>query len=468
MNEAYDLIIIGAGSAGLTAARFAGQLGARVALVEGARLGGDCTWTGCVPSKALIRAAGVAHTGRTAARFGVQTGPVAVDMPAVQQYVAGAVDSVAATETAAIVRGWGVELIAAPARFRNAQTVQAGDATLHGRQVLICSGATPAIPAWDGLSGVPYLTYETFYDNRRLSAHLIVVGGGPQGVEMSQAYRRLGAAVTLVSPSLLPGEEPQAAAVLEAVLAQEGVTRLRERATGASRQGEALILHAGATTVAGDMLLIATGRSPRVKDLDLERAGVTYSGAGIPVDDQLRTNVAHIYAAGDCLGGPQYTHYAGWQAFQAVRNALLPGSSRGHSDALPHVTYTDPEVARVGCTEAAARTRWGDGVAVAEWPLAAVDRAVCDGTTDGFVKLIHRKGGELVGATIVAPRAGEAITECVVALQQGLGLAALAGSIHAYPTYATPVQQLAAGVVVAGILDGLSGKVLRTLAQRAR
>ncbi|HMA36798.1 MAG TPA: FAD-dependent oxidoreductase [Chloroflexia bacterium] len=465
MADNFDLVIVGAGSAGLVAAGFAAQLGARVALVERARVGGDCTWTGCVPSKALIRVARVAHAVRTAAQYGIGTAPPAVDMAQVRAYVRQAIAEVYQYETPETLRAAGVEVILAPGRFLDAQTLQAGDRRLTAKVFLLCTGARPVLPPIAGLAGVPYLTYEQLFDNDRLPAHLLVAGGGPLGLEMAQAYARLGAQVTVVAERLLPREEPEVAAVLEPVLAGEGIHFARARAQAVHAEGAELVVQAGPTTVRGDLLLVATGRRPVVAGLDLEKAGVAYTAQGIGVDSHLQTSVKHIYAAGDCVGGAQYTHLAGWQAFQAVRNALLPGSSAGFSDAVPAVTFTDPEVARVGCTAAAARQTHGAGVVVSRWDLAHADRAVVENDRHGFYQVVHKKDGTVLGATIVAARAGEAITELTIALQRGLKVSDLAGAIHAYPTYATPVQQLAARVAVADTLGGLTGKLLRGFAR---
>ena len=230
------------------------------------------------------------------------------------------------------------------------------------------------------------------------------------------------------------------------------------------REEAGIILTVEEQEFRGDILLLAAGRTPQVAGLDLEQAGVTYSPQGIPVDSKLRTNVKHIYAVGDCIrGNYQFTHLAGWQAFQAARNALLPGSSRGFSNVVPWTTFTDPEVAHVGLTEAQARDKFGEAVAVTRWNLDRVDRAVCENDRAGFIKVVHKKDGALLGATIVAQRAGETITEFVLALQRGLKLGDLAGAIHVYPTYATTVQQLAAEVATDNFLNSLLGRLAQVL-----
>jgi pyruvate/2-oxoglutarate dehydrogenase complex dihydrolipoamide dehydrogenase (E3) component len=468
----YDLIIVGAGSGGLTAAAFAAQLGAKVALVEKRRVGGDCTWTGCVPSKALLKAARVAHETRFAAYYGIVYNgaePPKTDMAKVREYVRGTINEIYRHEAPEELELQGIKVVLGAARFLDANTIEAAGQTLRAKYFLLTTGAHPFIPPIDGLAEVPFVTYEQIFDNDRLPAAMVVIGTGPVGTEMAQAYQRFGAQVTMIGDRLLPKEEPEVQEVMSRVLAREGMKFVWGRAASVKQDGGEIIVTSDRGYEArGEMLLVASGRRPTVKGLDLEAAGVTYSGKGIPVDEQLRTNVKNIFAAGDCVGGHQFTHYAGWQAFQACRNALLPGSSAGFTDVVPWVTFTDPEVAHVGLTEAEAREKFGDAVKVSRWEMSRADRAVCENDTDGFIKAVTKKDGTLVGATIVAARAGEAITEFIVALKNGLKAIDLANSIHAYPTYSTAVQQLAAGVAIDNVLSSTSGKIIRGLGKLIR
>ncbi len=461
----YDLVVVGAGSAGLVAAAYACRLGARVALVEKARVGGDCTWTGCVPSKALIHVARVAHAAGTAHEYGVGDADWCskADMEKVRAYIHKTIADVYSDETPELLRAEGIDVIMAEARFLDPHTLQAGDRVLNALAFLLCTGAHPSLPHTPGLDTVPYLTYEQLFGNSKLPDHLIVVGGGPIGLEMAQAYRRFGARVTVIASRLLPKEEPEARYVLETVFAREGVEWVRGRASAFRRGGGTIIVTVGDRELCGDMLLVATGRTPNVEGLELSKAGVTYSRKGIRVNAKLQTSAEHIYAAGDCTGGPQFTHYAGWQGFQAVRNILLLGSSSGVSDKVPWVTYTDPEIAHVGCTEAEAREEHGNDVVIAMRKMDRVDRAVTDNSRDGFIKVVHKKDGTLVGATIVAPRAGEVIAEFALALTKGMKTGDLAGTIHPYPTYSTPVQQMASDVTFDSFLCSVPGKVIRRL-----
>jgi pyruvate/2-oxoglutarate dehydrogenase complex dihydrolipoamide dehydrogenase (E3) component len=460
--------VIGAGSGGLVAARFAAKLGARVALAEKNRIGGDCTWTGCVPSKALLKAAKVAHGVRTAFHYGVITSAASVDMEKVRDYVNSAIQAVYQFETPEQLQADGVEVIFGAAQFVDARTLAVGERAVRSKNFLVTTGARPLIPQIDGLNGVPFVTYENIFDNDVLAERMIVVGGGPVGMEMAQAYQRLGAQVTVVAKRLLPKEDQDVQTHMKTLLHREGIRFVLEQAESAHRDGDAIVVATAQTELRGNLLLIAAGRKPAVDGLNLEKAGVQYSPRGIVVDDRLRTNVKHIYAAGDVAGGYQFTHFAGWQAFEAVRNALLPGSSPGMSDLVPRVTFTDPEVAHVGLSEQEAVARFGGSASVHRWYLDRVDRAVCENDTSGFIKIITKDEGTILGATIIAARAGEAIVELIVAMKQKVKISELAGAIHPYPTYSTAVQQMAADIAVEDLLSGASGKVVRALSRMVR
>jgi len=253
------------------------------------------------------------------------------------------------------------------------------------------------MPSIAGLNEIPFFTYEQIFDNDRLPRELIVIGAGPIGMEMAQAYQRLGSRVTVVAERLLPKEEPEVQQVMQHVFEREGMQFVWARAASARREGDRIVINTAQGEARGDMLLIASGRRPAVDGLDLGKAGVDYNEKGVQVDDHLRTNVKNIYAAGDVLGSHQFTHFAGWQAFQAVRNALLPGGTSGFTDLVPWTTFTDPEVAHVGLTEAQARERFGANGEVRVRHMDHTDRAICENNTDGFIKVITRKDGTLLG-----------------------------------------------------------------------
>ena len=381
-------------------------------------------------------------------------------MARVRDYVQGVVREVYHREDEAGFRADGVDVIEGAARFADPHTLVVGDRRVTGDKILIATGASPHLPDIAGLSGVPYDTYRTIFDNDRLPEHLLVVGSGPIGCEIAQCYRRLGAEVTLVGETLLPRDEPETREALGRVFAREGVGRAEARASAVRRDGDAIVLTAGGQEIRGDRLLLATGRRPNVEGLDLDAAGVALGRKGIRVDRHLRTSQGHIYAAGDVVGGLQFTHLAGWQAFRAVRNALLVGSEDAVNGAVPWATFTQPEVAHVGLTESRAREAYA-GVTVAIRRAGEMDRALCEDDREAFVKIVRDGRGRIVGATIVGERAGEAITELTMAIRMELSPQKLAGAIHVYPTYSDPVQQMLAAMAQSDILGGALGAVVR-------
>ena len=466
----YHLAIIGAGSAGLTAARFAARLGKRVALIEANRVGGDCTWTGCVPSKALLHAAKVAHTVRNASRYGITAKDQHIDFGAVMGRVKGAVDEVYAQETPETLRAEGVDVLEGQAEFQDARTLSVGNQEVSARRFLICTGAAPWAPPIPGLADTPYLTYESFWDLAALPDRLVVIGGGPIGCELAQACQRLGSRVTLVEAAdrLLPNDEPEASQVVAQALQQDGIElRLSSpvESVGRGDHGPGVLVRAGGESIKGDAVLVAVGRRARVDGLRLERAGVEHSARGITVDDYLRTSAKQIYAAGDCAGGFQFTHYAGFQGAMAVRNMLLPGRSRARPQHPPWATFTDPEVAHAGYTEEQARQRFGDKVRVSMLPMAHVDRAVTEDATKGFIKVVRRSNGETLGATVVGQRAAETLQTWTLASDNGLKMADVARTMQAYPSLATGNQQLAWDAYLDGLTTGFTGKVVRWLSR---
>ncbi len=466
----YDIAIIGAGSAGLTAARFAARLGKRVALIEANRVGGDCTWTGCVPSKALLHAAKVAHTVRNSSRYGIAAKDQHIDFGDVMGWVKRAVNEAYAQESPEALRAEGIDVLEGRAEFQDARTLAVGQQEVSARHFLICTGAAPFAPPIPGLADTPYLTYETFWDLATLPDRLVVIGGGPIGCELAQACQRLGSRVTLVEAMdrLLPNDEPDASQVVAQSLRRDGIDlRLSSPVESAGRNGDesGVVISAGGGTLKGEALLVAVGRRAKVYGLGLERAGIEYSPRGITVDDYLRTSVKHIYAAGDCAGGFQFTHYAGFQGAMAVRNMLLPGRSRGRPQHPPWATFTDPEVAHAGYTEEQARQRFGDKARVSILPMAHVDRAVTEDATEGFIKVVRRSNGETLGATVVGQRAAETLQAWTLAGDNGLKMADVARTMQAYPSLATGNQQVAWDAYLDGLTTGFTGKVVRWLSR---
>lgn len=463
--ERYDLALIGGGSVGLIAADFARKLGARVILLERDRIGGDCTWTGCVPSKSLLRVAKAAHEMRTAARFGITPEEPEIDMVRVREYLRSTIDRIYAGTTPEALQNKGIDVAYGQAVFADARHITIGDRRIRARKIIIGTGARPFVPPIDGIAEVPYSTYRDIFENDRIPRRLAVVGGGPIGVEIAQAYQRLGARVTVFADRLLPKEEPEATEIVRRVLQREGVRIVPEQVRSVARSGDAIGVRSDSEESECDVLLVAAGRRPALDGMNLEAAGVGFSDRGIEVNDRLQTSAKNIYAAGDVLGGPQFSHLAGWQGFQAARNALLPGSGSGFGNVLPRVTFCDPEVAQVGKTEAEARAERPADVVVRSWPIEREDRAVCDDDLDGILKIITTRKGTILGATIVGHRAGEAIMELVLAMQRGIAIDDVAGTMHPYPTYASGVQLLASDIAVERALAGVAGSLIRTLSR---
>jgi pyruvate/2-oxoglutarate dehydrogenase complex dihydrolipoamide dehydrogenase (E3) component len=442
----YHLVVVGGGTAGLVSAAGAAGLGARVALVERHLLGGDCLNVGCVPSKALLRAARAVAEVRRAGDLGVRAQGVAVDFAAVMERMRRLRAGLAPHDSAQRFRGLGVDVFLGEGRFTGPDTLAVNDTVLRFRRAIIATGARAAVPPVPGLAEAGFLTNETVFDLTVLPRRLAVIGGGPIGVELSQAFARFGSEVVLIGrdPRLLPRDDPQASALVARALQFDGVRLYLGRSPrGVEREGadKVLVLDDGAT-VRADAILVAAGRAANVESLGLEAAGVTYSKAGVTVDDRLRTSNRRILAAGDVCSRYQFTHAADALARIAVQNALFPGRARASALVVPWCTYCEPEVAHVGLTEKAAAEQ---GVAIDTFTqdMGRVDRAVLDGDADGFVKVHVRRGTDrIVGATMVSAHAGETIGAVVLAMTQGLGLRALARAIQPYPTQALALRQL--------------------------
>jgi pyruvate/2-oxoglutarate dehydrogenase complex dihydrolipoamide dehydrogenase (E3) component len=443
-NE-YDLVVIGGGSAGLTAAAFAGRVGARVLLVDRERFGGDCLWAGCVPSKALIRCATVAHTAGRSADYGVLADPT-VDFPGAMAHVRRAMARIAVGDSADALAARGVETAFGGARFVGPRRLRIEGREVTGRAIIVATGARPSPPAIPGLAEAGYLDHVSLWSLATLPRRLVVVGGGPVGVEMAQAFARLGAQVTLVQRGerLLPRDDAELAGLLRGYLEEELTVLSGAAVVGARRRGADKVLTvrtAGAERdLVCDEVLVATGRRPAFEDLDLEAGGVRATTRGIEVDASLRTSAAGVFACGDCTGGPQFTHVAEAQARVATRNALFRGRAR-FARTLAWTTFTAPELAQVGLTEEEARRKLAD-VRVYRFEYSDLDRAVCDGETRGRAKAICDRRGRILGASLLGARTGEAASELTVAVDAGLTIRRLGASIHVYPTFSRIVRRL--------------------------
>ena len=449
--ERFDVIVVGGGAAGLVTASGSAGIGARPALIERERLGGECLWNGCVPSKALLAAGKAAAHARSARRFGVHT-DVQVRFAEVVRWVHGARTAIAPNDSPERFRGMGVDVIQGTACFVAPRTLQVNDRRLTARRIVIATGSRPAIPKLPGLESVPYLTNETVFELAEQPEHLLVLGAGPIGLELAQAFVRLGSRVTVVASSaaVLPREDEELAALLAERLVAEGVTfHLGASATSVRITGVGLVLTVSGggseREIAATHLLVAVGREARTDTLALGAGHVVIGEAGIDVDERLRTSADGVWACGDCIGGPRFTHVADYQARLVIRNAFFPFPAKVDYRAVPWVTYTDPELAHVGLTEREARERHGSDVRVFTRRFDDVDRAIADGETHGMVKLVTRGNGALLGGHILGAGAGNMIGEVALALKHNLGVNALASLVHPYPTMPEAVRQAAEG-----------------------
>ncbi len=433
----YDLAIIGAGSGGLSVAAAAAQFGQKVILFEKGKMGGDCLNYGCVPSKALIAAAKHAHVFRTSGPYGIAAAEPKVDFKKVRDHIRKVIAAIEPHDSAARFEKLGVKVVPGAAKFRDAKTLESGGGIFSAKRIVIATGSRPAVPAIPGLETVAYFTNETIFENSVLPKHLIIIGGGAIGMELAQAHRRLGSAVTVIEAfTPLAKDDPELAAVVLESLRRDGVKIFAETAIkkiSKAKSGIA-IETAGHGKITGSHLLVATGRAANVEGLNLEAAGVVYTAKGVTVDKGLRTSQKHIYAIGDVAGGLQFTHVANYHAGLVIRNALfrLPVSNR--SDIIPHVTFSEPELAQVGFTEAQALKDYGPSINVVRWPFLDNDRAQAEGKTTGLIKAVIGKRGRILGVGIVGANAGEVIQPWVLAMNEGLKIRAIAGMVAPYPT----------------------------------
>ncbi len=445
MAARYDLVVLGGGAAGLVASRTAAGLGARVALIERApQPGGDCLFTGCVPSKSLIASAGLAHDMRTADRLGLEPREPRFEFRRVMERVQSVIDRVGVTDTPESLHANGVEVIRASGRFSAPGAITAGRREFPYRAALIATGSRPVLPPIGGLAEAKALTNETVFDLRERPDRLAVLGGGPVGVELAQAFARLGSRVDLVEAeaTLLPREEADAGRFIAGTLEAEGVAlhvgkRVERIEPEEDGSGVAVCGNGSAErAIAYDRVLVALGRRPVTDGLGLDAVGVELTGAGaVSVDSRLRTTGRRIYAAGDAVGQLYFTHVAGYHGLVAAANALFHARQSIDHSAVPWVTFTDPEVARVGLTEAQAGRRLGAEPLVFSHDYAASDRALTAGAARGFAKLVSDRRGRLLGATLVGPAAGESIAEVARLVRERRRVTDLSRMIHAYPTF---------------------------------
>jgi pyruvate/2-oxoglutarate dehydrogenase complex dihydrolipoamide dehydrogenase (E3) component len=437
-----DICVIGAGPGGLSVAAAAAAFDVNAVLIEKGRMGGESLDRGSVPVQALIAAAERANAARTGTRFGIKTGRFSVDFAAVNAHVRDVVGTLAPNAARERLAGLGVHVIAGQACFTDPRTVAVGDVTIRARRFVIATGSSSVMPAIPGLLGAPYLTDGTVFDLAEIPRHLIVIGAGPVGLELAQAFRRLGSEVTVLEAATpLAGADPEGAAVVLDALDREGIklrtgVEITKIGRALSRIQVVLTAQDSVETIEGSHLLVTTGRRPNVEDLNLDAARIrTSPQGGVILDKYLRTTNKRVYAVGDVAGGPNATHVAHYHAGLVIRHLLFGAPVKMDHEIIPWATFTDPQLAHVGLLEDEARAHSGI-IRVLRWPYRENDRAQVERATDGHIKVVTDRTGEILGVTIVGPRAAESLTAWTLAISQKLNIRALAGLIVPYPTYA--------------------------------
>ena len=467
-----DICVIGAGSGGLSVAAGAVQMGASVVLVEKGKMGGDCLNTGCVPSKAILAAGHVAQTMRDAQSFGIDAVEPHVDWAKVHGHIHDVIAQIEPNDSVERFEGMGVNVIQAAAEFVDEHTIKAGDTLVKAKYVVVATGSSAFVPPIAGVNDVPYFTNENIFDNKEPIEHLIIIGGGPIGIELAQAHRRLGAKVTVIEVmQLLAKDDPDLTGVVinhlkkEGINFHEGVNNLRFE-----KHGNAI--HAffdeddGSGTkvcdIQGSHLLIATGRKANVNGLNLEAANVTYSPRGIEVDKRLRSSNKKVFAIGDVAGPYQFTHMAAYQAGIIIRNILFKIPAKVDYSAVPWVTYTDPELAHVGLTEADAKAQ-NIKARILKWDFTENDRAQAEQRTEGLVKVVVTPKGIILGASIVGLHAGELIQPWILAISQKMKIGAMASAIAPYPTLAEVNKRIAGSFYTGKLFSANTKRIVRFL-----
>lgn len=463
-----DICVIGGGSGGLSVAAGAAQMGADVVLLERAEMGGDCLNYGCVPSKSLIAAAHAAHVMRTAGRFGVADAEPEIDWAGVRDHVKGVIETIAHHDSQERFEGFGVRVIREEGQFTGPVTVRAGEYEITAKRFVIATGSAPVVPPIPGLDEVPFFTNETIFDNDQPINHLIVIGGGPIGLEMAQAVGRLGASVTVLEGAkILGNDDPDLSAVVKDRLSQEGL-ELREGALVKSVSGSAGDITVDAEIndeikqFSGSHLLVAVGRSSNLKGLGLEEAGILFERGGITVDDRLRTSNRRVFAIGDAADGFKFTHAAGYQAGIVIRNVLFRLPAKVDYRAFPWVTYTSPELAQIGMNEADARDEYGD-IRVLTASFAENDRAQAERETHGLLKVVTTKKGVVLGAGMVGEKAGEVIQSWALPIAKKMKIKDVAGLVLPYPTLGEINKRAAGSFYTPTLFSDKTRRIVRFL-----
>jgi pyruvate/2-oxoglutarate dehydrogenase complex dihydrolipoamide dehydrogenase (E3) component len=469
-NLSVDICVIGAGSGGLSVAAGAAQMGAKTVLIEKHKMGGDCLNTGCVPSKALLAAGHAADAVRRAPKFGVHSKDLTINSSEVYKHIHDTIATIEPNDSPERFEGLGVTVIKGEGRFIGPNKVQVNDTVIKARRVVIATGSRAFVPPIPGLEDIPYHTNETIFEAGKLPDHLIIIGGGPIGIEMAQAHRHLGAKVTVLELfSIMPKDDPELVQVVRDQLDDDGVKIIEGISVSKFEKtsaGIAVSIEKDGTTeiLNGSDLLIAAGRVANVDTLDLEKTNVKYSKKGIDVDARLRTSNKKIFAIGDVAGGYQFTHVAGYHAGIVIKNALFRLPGKADHSTVPWVTYTSPELAQVGLTEAEAR-KAHNKIRILRWPFHENDRALAEGKTDGLIKVITTPKGKILGCGIVGPAAGELIQVWVLALSQNLKIGAMAQSIVPYPTLGEVSKRAAGSFYTPSLFSERTRKIVRFLAK---
>ncbi len=466
--------MIGAGSGGLSFAAGAAQMGASVVLLEKHKMGGDCLNAGCVPSKALIAASKIGHTVAHAQSFGWSFSKVNVDFQKVHDHIHSVIASIAPHDSVERFEGLGVHVIREEGRFLDRNTVETEHHLIQAKRFILATGSSPFIPPVQGLDTVPFLTNESLFDLTELPQHLAVIGGGPIGIEMAQAFRRLGSDVTVLEAfKALPKDDPEITDKLKAILVNEGI-HLLEGVTLLNIEKKINDIHIHYKKADGESaeikashILVATGRRPHIQNLNLEKAGIEASPKGIKVDDHLKTSNPKVYAIGDCTGGYQFTHVAGYHAGIAIRHSIFRLNAKVETRALPWVTYTDPELAHVGFLESGLKSLKKD-YKVLSLNFSENDRAHTEKRTEGMIKVLVSPKGDILGATVLGVHAGELIYPWVIAIQNNLKISALAKAIAPYPTLNEINKKIAGQFYTDKLFSPLIKKIVKALTRFLR
>jgi len=471
-NINVDICVIGGGSGGLSVAAGASQMGARTVLIEKAKMGGDCLNTGCVPSKAMLAAAHAAESQRGSGPFGVGAAEPVIDGPGVYDHIHRVIAAIEPNDSVERFEGLGVKVIQAHGRFLNPHTVEAGENHITARRFVIASGSSPFVPPIPGLGDIDYHTNETIFEAGDLPSHLIVIGGGPIGIEMAQAHAHLGVRVTVLEMfSIMPKDDPELVDVVRRQLDKDGIDILEGigiEGVAKTASGVSVSLKEAAgdaiRTVEGSDILVATGRRANVDGLGLEEAGITYSPKGIDVDARLRTSNKKVFAIGDVAGSLQFTHVAGYHAGVVIKNALFRWPAKADVGAIPWVTYTSPELAQVGLTESEAKKSHHD-IRVLRWPYHENDRAQAEGKTDGMVKAVVTPKGKILGCGIAGASAGELIQTWVLAMSQKIKIGDMAQMVAPYPTLGEVSKRAAGSFYTPSLFSARTRKIVKFLSR---